>query len=342
MRVDVPGVRPSPPVPSDVTPSFLVASLAAWRAANGPAVCARDESHPALVKLSIRAKEGARTGATLGAEREGSGVVIDGDGLVLTIGYLILEAASILVIGPGGQTYPGTVVGFDHATGFGLVRTHRALAAHPLPLGDSDALHPLDTATIATQASAGEPWGAAVAARRRFVGYWEYMIDSAIFTAPPRSDHSGAALIDGRGELAGIGSLWVNDVLEDDVAFPGNMFVPVNILKPILPDLIEHGRRQGPARPWVGMYTLDHEGHVVVTQVLPGSPAERAGLNRGDLILSVGDEPLGSQEEFYRRLWASGEPGTVVTLHVMQHKKVFKVPIRTGDRLEYLKPWTVR
>ena len=320
--------------------ALFTASLATWRAGHCPTPRPRGHATlaSAIVKLSIKVPGEARTAQTLGTQREGTGVVIDDKGLILTIGYLVLEASSILVISGNGSVHPAHVVGFDHQTGFGLVRANSGIARGPLELGASSAVRELQTLETVTHAAAGGLASSCVVARRRFTGYWEYLLEDAIFTAPPRVDHSGAALIDAEGRLVGIGSLWVGDALELGVAFPGNMFVPTDLLKPLLPDLIETGRRRGPARPWLGMYSEEVQGHLVVAQVLPDSPAQRAGLQRGDLILSVGGDPIGEQVEFYRKVWASGDAGTGIVLHVLRKRMIREVTVESIDRLDYLRP----
>lgn len=322
---------------------FFTATLAAWRAEHGASRenTATEVSSDAVVRLSIKAVEGARTADTLGSEREGTGVVIDASGLILTIGYLILEAASILVVTGDGRVFAASVVGFDHASGFGLLRARPGVARRPLELGDSSKLRELHMATVAAHPAAGGCSRASVMSRRRFTGWWEYMLEEAIFTAPPRHEHSGAALIDAAGKLVGIGSLWVSDVLAADAAFPGNMFVPVDLLKPMLGDLIASGRSRQPARPWLGVYSEEVRGHVVVTRVLPDSPAELAGMRRGDVILGVAGQAIGDQGEFYGKLWASGTAGAEITLHVLQDKKVRHFIVRSADRLDYLRPWQI-
>ena len=321
-----------------MTVSFFSASLASWRAAYERHSYARpvDDAAQAVVRLSIKTSARARTAQSLGAEREGTGAVIAPDGLILTIGYLVLEAESILVMTHDGRIYPAHVVGFDHASGFGLIRTAPGVCRHNLELGDSDSVRELHMCTVAAHVASGGLSMAAIVGRRRFTGWWEYMVDDAIFAAPPRHEHSGAALVDAHGRLVGIASLWVSDVLDLGVAFPGNMFVPVNILKPILDELVSDGRRRGPGRPWLGVYSEQHEGHVIVSSVMPDSPADHAGLSRGDLILGVDGESIGGQSEFYTRLWESGEAGDEVTLHVLHGKKVKEVTVRSADRLDYL------
>ena len=323
--------------------SFSTAAQAAWRAAYAelPGRDARPEAGEAIVKLSIKAVSDARTADTLGAEREGTGIVIDKKrGLVLTIGYLILEAASILVMTQDGRIYPASVAGFDHASGFGLVRVLSGLS-RAVELGDSGSVRELHTATVVAHGAAGGRSAAAVVARRRFTGWWEYMIEDAIFTAPPRYEHSGAGLMDENGKLVGIASLWVSDALEIGAAFPGNMFVPIDLLKPLLDDLVATGRRRGPARPWLGLYSEQHETHVFVTRTLPGSPADRAGLRRGDVLLGIAGQSIGGQSDFYRKLWSSGEAGCDITLNVLHDKAVKQIIVRTADRMDYLRPWRV-
>jgi S1-C subfamily serine protease len=323
---------------------FFTASLAAWRAAYSepPGGYATAEASEAVVKLSIKAMPDARTADTLGAEREGTGIVIDSRrGLILTIGYLVLEAQSILVMTRGSRIYPASVAGFDHASGFGLVRVTSGFDTPAIEIGESAGLRELHTCTIVAHGAAGGNSLAAVVARRRFTGWWEYMIEDAIFTAPPRYEHSGAALLDEDGKLVGIASLWVSDTLEIGAAFPGNMFVPIDLLKPLLDDLVSTGRRRGPARPWLGVYSEQHEGHLFVSRTLPDSPAARAGLERGDVILGVAGEKIGGQSDFYYKLWSSGEAGCDVTLQVLHEKAVKQVVVRTADRMDYLRPWRV-
>ena len=324
-----------------MTVSFFTAALSAWRAAHVAVPELRADGVPleGVVKLSIKAVQDARTAESLGAEREGTGVVFGEKGLIVTIGYLILEAGSILVVAGDGRVYPASVVGYDHATGFGVLRA--GIDCRPLEVGSSADVRELATVLVAAHGAAGGASRACVVSRRRFTGWWEYMIEGGIFTAPPRFEHSGAALLDGDGRLVGVGSLWVSDALEIGAAFPGNMFVPIDLLKPLLNDLLASGRRREPARPWLGVYSEEVQGHVVVTRVLPQSPAEQAGLARGDIILGVGGQAVGHQSEFYQRLWASGDAGTPVVLHVLHKKMVRQLTVRSMDRMAFLRPWRI-
>lgn len=324
-----------------MTVSFFTAALSAWRAAHIAVPELRADGVPleGVVKLSIKAVQDARTAENLGAEREGTGLVFGEKGLILTIGYLILEAGSILVVAGDGRVYPASVVGYDHATGFGVLRA--GIDCRPLEVGSSADVRELATVLVAAHGAAGGASRACVVSRRRFTGWWEYMIEGGIFAAPPRFEHSGAALLDADGRLVGVGSLWVSDALEIGAAFPGNMFVPIDLLKPLLNDLLATGRRREPARPWLGVYSEEVQGHVVVTRVLPQSPAEQAGLARGDIILGVGGQAVGHQSEFYQRLWASGDAGAPVVLHVLHKRMVRQLTVRSMDRMAFLRPWRI-
>jgi len=311
-----------------------------------------DAVRAAVVRLSVRTIAAARTAQTLGDEREGTGVVIRAGGaggedtedgaLILTIGYLVLEAQSVLVITHDNRVLSASVIAFDHATGFGLLRASVRVTDHPLQLGDSSALREMQPLFFVAHEGAGGASAAAVVSRRPFVGYWEYMLAQALFTVPGRSDHSGAALVDAQGRLVGIASLWVGDALDQGSALPGNMFVPIDLLRPLLPDLIAHGRGPAPARPWLGVYTAEQDGRVVVAHVMDGSPAQRVGIREGDAILSVAAEPVATPREFYEKLWAAGTAGTRIRLRVLRGRLVLDARVHSIDRVEFFHPWTVR
>jgi S1-C subfamily serine protease len=288
----------------------------------------------AIVHVHARIVPDARSAETLGTSRSGTGVVIDTDGLVLTIGYLVMEAAAIDITGADGRTLPATLVAYDPITGFGLVRPLLKLAAKPLPFGDSSALAVTDSALIAT------PNGyslAQVVSRRNFAGYWEYLLENAIFTAPARPDFGGAALISKDGKLLGIGSLYVADAAQPGTRSPGNMFVPVDALKPVLKDLVAKGRSGGAARPWLGFNLALVDSRIFVTRVSKLGPAEQAGVQPGDVIEAVGDQAVTSLEHVYRAIWERGNAGINVPLRVARDEKSFRVDVRSIDRSEYLR-----
>jgi S1-C subfamily serine protease len=296
-----------------------------------------DELATAVVRIKTHINPDGRTVPTLGREREGSGVVIDNDGLVLTIGYLMVEAYAAEVMDNSGRTVPANVVGYDHESGFGLLRTMEPLRLKPMSLGKSAEVKERDPVLIASFGGIDMIGPALVVAKREFAGSWEYLLDDALFTAPPHPAWSGAALISREGKLVGVGSLVVGDASGGNEKTPGNMFVPIDRLPPILGDLISHGRTPGPGRPWLGVNAEELRGRLFVTRVTPGSPAEQAGLKRGDVIVGVNGEPPKSLADFYRKIWALGGAGVAVPLDVLQEDRVRRLEVKSASRLDHLK-----
>jgi serine protease DegQ len=291
-----------------------------------------------VVQVSAKIRADARTADTLGTEREGSGVVIDSNGLILTIGYLILEASEVNVVTGAGKTpVSAEIVAYDHESGFGLLRAREPLGVKPLALGDSAALRPRQPVLVVSRRGDFDAAGVYVVDQRVFAGYWEYLLEDAIFTAPPRGDFSGAALIDEGGRLVGIGSLVVNDAGDEGRPIPGNMFVPINQLKPILGDLLANGRRSDPPHPWLGVTLEEHRGRVFVMRVTPDGPAAGAGIEPDDLILGVDGVPVDGLIDFYRKLWNLGDAGVEVPLNLLQGNSPRTLNVRSGDRYRFLR-----
>jgi S1-C subfamily serine protease len=319
--------------------SWLAAGVAALISASAaPAQDAWVEDLvSAVVQVKTHINPEGRTVEGLGRQREGSGIVIDGDGLVLTIGYLMVEAYAAEVVANDGRTVPASVVGYDHESGFGLLRTLEPLKLKPMPLGRSSEIKEHDPVLVASFGGAAMVGAAYVVARREFAGSWEYMLDDALFTAPPHPAWSGAALISRAGKLVGVGSLIVSDAVGGGDRTPGNMFVPIDRLAPILGDLLASGRAAGPGRPWLGLNTEELRGHLFVGRVTPGGPADKAGIKRGDMIVGVKGEPPKNLADFYRKVWAQGEAGVTVPLDVLQDNEVRRVDIKSMNRLDHLK-----
>jgi S1-C subfamily serine protease len=291
----------------------------------------------AVVGVKVKALANARSAQTLGVDRMGSGVLIEKDKVVLTIGYLILEAEQVEVITHAGRAVPAVVVAYDHATGFGLLRPLVPLEVKPIKLGASSRVEANHRMLIAGAGGEDALSVATVVSRRKFAGYWEYFLDSAIFTTPPRPDFGGAALIDRHGELVGIGSLFVMDAQTPGERLPGNMFVPIDLLKPILAEMLATGRQKAGMRPWLGVSSVEEDGRVKVIRVSADGPAEKAGIAPGDIILGLAGENVESLDSFYKRLWAAGEPGVEVTLKVLKGTQVRELRIRTIDRFEHIR-----
>ncbi|MGP1678748.1 MAG: S1C family serine protease [Burkholderiales bacterium] len=296
-----------------------------------------DELLGSVVRVRARALADARSSATLGSEREGSGVIIDDRGYILTIGYLVIEADAIEVTTAQGKTSPATLAGYDHATGFGLLRAALPLGAKPIDLGASAALALREPVLVVPHGGRELLNLAYVVSTRQFAGSWEYLLDSAIFVSPPTFAWAGSALINREGKLVGVGSLLVRDAEEAGTVLPGNIFVPIDLLKPILAELIENGRVSGPARPWLGMATEEVQGRLFVTRVSPQAPADTAGVRRGDIVIGVGADPVTTQVEFYRKLWSLGPAGTEVPLKLLQGASVKEIRLRSIDRMQYFR-----
>ena len=282
----------------------------------------------------------ARTAPVLGTARAGSGVVIDDAGLVLTIGYLILEAIEADILLPGARVVPAEVVAYDYETGFGLLRALVPLEIEPIALGGSAALSADTEVLVAGFSGFGGPGavaGAHVVSRRDFAGYWEYLLPEAIFTAPPHQAFGGAALLGSDGKLLGIGSLAVGDAAAPQRFSPGNMFVPIDALKPILDDMIALGRSRRPPRPWLGLYSEDLNGRVFVNRVASYGPAAKAGVTANSVIVAVKGAPVRDLADFYRKLWALGPAGVEVPLTLMTSEGIQETTIRSADRYDFLK-----
>jgi S1-C subfamily serine protease len=290
-----------------------------------------------VVKLDVKVSGDSRSAQTLGTERAGSGVVIDSDGLVLTVGYLILEAAEATVGLSDGRTVPAQTVAYDHESGFGLLRAMRPLGVKPIQLGDSRRLRERDPVLIAGHGGKGEAQPALVVSRRDFAGPWEYLLEDALFTAPAYGNFGGAALMSSDGALVGIGSLLVPDAVRPGIALPGNMFVPIEKLTPILGDLLAAGRSAGSKRPWLGVRSDEYRGKLFVDGVTPGAPAARAGIKRGDLLIGVGGRPINGMADFYRKMWGTGEAGVTVPIQILDGVTVREVPVKSIDRYDWYK-----
>jgi S1-C subfamily serine protease len=313
----------------------LLGVLSAAGADDGESV---EELLTAVVGVYATVPEQARTAAALGTERFGSGVVIDSSGLIVTIGYLILEAEKVEIALVNEELVPVEVLAYDYETGFGLLRAPDRVKVAPMPLGSSSELPPGEKLLIASYGGEQTVRPAVFAGAREFAGYWEYLLEDAMFTVPPYPRFGGAALISPSGRLVGIGSLSVADAYYgDDMIVPGNMFLPIDRLKSILGDLLTEGRSSGPQRPWLGIYTEEVEGLLMVRRVAADGPAMAAGIDPGDIIAAAGGIPVKSMADFYRKVWAQGGPGDMISLTVVKGAEVHEVEIRSADRYQWLR-----
>jgi S1-C subfamily serine protease len=289
-----------------------------------------------VTKLRAVVPEDAFTAGILGSQRTGNGVVIDSGGLILTIGYLTTEATDVWITSPEGREVAAHPLAYDQVTGFGLVLPLQRLDLPPIPFGSSAALRAGSEVHILSALDFGAPQTAHVLARREFAGAWEYLLDEAIFAAPAHPHWSGAALIDNNGALVGLGSLLVRELIAGE-EINANMFVPIDLLKPILQSLKSTGRADRRPRPWLGIYAVEIAGKVYVTGVVDGGPAQIADIREGDVIREIADHTVNNLPDFYRHLWAVGPAGTGVSLTTIRGATHLHLNVRSVDRGDLLK-----
>ncbi len=318
-----------------------MASLLEWKVP--PAAQPRPEDYSYDLERALSSVVGlhslilpdAFTAETLGTERAGNGVLID-DGLVLTIGYLITEAETVWLHFGDGRVASGHALGVDSETGFGLVQALDRLDLPSLPLGSSSALEVGERVVVGGAGGRTRSLAARVAAKQEFAGYWEYVLNEAIFTYPAHPNWGGTGLISPKGELVGIGSLQVERQREGRDEHL-NMIVPIDLVKPILNDLCKFGRVNKPMRPWLGLYSTEIEDKIIIVGIAPKGPAARAELKNGDVVLAVKGERVSSLAAFYRKVWSLGDAGVSVPLTLYREGVTFDVSVNSSDRAKFLK-----
>ncbi len=318
-----------------------MAALTEWKVP--PSAQPRAEDYPYDLERALSSVVGLHsiippdgfTAETLGVERAGNGVLID-NGLVLTIGYLITEAATVWLHLGDGHVVEGHALGFDQETGFGLVQALGKIDLPALPIGSSRAAELGERVVIGGAGGRTRSLAGRIAAKQEFAGYWEYVLDEAIFTYPAHPNWGGTALIAPKGELIGVGSLQLERAREGKNEHL-NMIVPIDLLSPILDDLRKFGRVNKPARPWLGLYSTEIEDKIVAVGIAPKGPAARAELKTGDVILAVKGENISTLAGFYRKVWALGQAGVEVPLTLYREGVTFDVRVNSSDRARFLK-----
>jgi S1-C subfamily serine protease len=320
-----------------------MASLSDWKVS--PSVQPKPEDYDYDLERALSSVVGLRTiippdaftAETLGTERAGNGVLIRGDGLVLTIGYLITEAQTVWITLIDGRAVPGHVLAYDQTTGFGLVQALARLDMPFLSFGDSGAAEVGDQVVVAGAGGRQRSVAARIVSKQEFAGYWEYVLDEAIFTAPAHPNWGGTAMIGAAGDLLGIGSLQVQQAREGGKAEHLNMIVPIDLLKPVLDELLTMGRPNRPPRPWLGLYATEIENRIVIAGLAGRGPAERADLHTGDIVLAVGGAQVHDLASLFRRVWSLGHAGVEVPLMVYRDGRTFEVRVTSSDRGRFLK-----
>jgi serine protease Do len=290
--------------------------------------------YQSVVKIDSIVPTDARTANSLGTIRGGNGIVID-DKHILTIGYIVVEAETITITLPNGGVVPAELAGYDHATGFGILKTILHSKLTPLQIGDSDELNKEDLLYVLPYLTEGAPSAVKMVSRRSFTGWWEYFLDKPIYTYPMNTSFAGSALINEFGELLGIGSLYVSDAAAKGIPSPGNLFVPINDLKPILNDLIVNGKRTTNVKPYMGLTSNDDTGKVMVTRVNDDGPAVKAGFKENDIILKVNKINIQDTEKFYKTVWSQGGPGTLLDFEIERNNQIISLKLTTMDRNDF-------
>ena len=297
----------------------------------------------AMVSIKAHIPEDAMSAGLLGTQRTGHGARIRADGLIATIGYIVNEAENVWIGANNGTLVPGFVVGYDFDSGFGLVMPTMPLDGPVMELGSSTALSIGDPVTVMASGDLDQIIDAEVIAKQEFAGRWEYLLDEAVFTTPPHDSWSGAALVDSAGALCGLGSLVIQNFEIDNDSPTVNMFVPIDLLAPIINDICEHGRRQSPPRPWLGVLVHeDGQEQLTIVGVYRNCPADRAGLRPGDVILRVNDSPVTSLANMFRRVWNLGSAGVEVPISVRREAKTIDKVVESDDRATFQRIGTVQ
>ena len=297
----------------------------------------------ALVSIRAHIPEDAMSAGLLGTERAGHGIRVRDDGLILTIGYVINEADEIWIGSHDGRAVPGFVVGNDFRTGLALIRPMMPLSGRSVPIGSSESLRVGEPVWIAGSGRADpQVVDAEIVAKQEFAGRWEYVLDEAIFTAPPHESWSGAALMDMAGRLCGVGSLVIQGFEADESSHTVNMFVPIDILTPVMDEISIRGRRSAPPRPWLGMLVHDDHDTLVVVGIYRDCPADRAGLRPGDVVLRVDGQPVHNLAHMFRTVWSLGDAGVDVPLLVLRDAQLQETTVKSAPRGDFLRKGTVQ
>lgn len=290
-----------------------------------------------IVALRTTIPQDAYTASRLGTERAGSGVVIGSDGLIVTVGYLLTEAEAVWVIDDSGRATPAHIVGQDQESGFGLVQPLEHVHRPPLSLGKSSEAAVGDSIIIASFGGRNHALATRIIAKQEFAGYWEYLLEEGLFTAPAHPQWTGAAAIDGSGNLIGVASLIFQQFLMGSATIDANLVIPIDLLKVALPDLIKYGRVDRPPRPWLGLWTAESEGKLVIAGLNDQGPAKRAGLQVGDVVTGIAGTPIRSLAGMYRRIWSLGAAGVTVPFSIQRDGQSMEIAVTSVDRQSRLK-----
>jgi S1-C subfamily serine protease len=245
-----------------------------------------------------------------------------------------MESESIEIGLSNGRRLPAKLVGYDHTSGFGIIKSVVPLKMPALQLGNSDNISSKQDLLILPSPNRGVGSIVRSVSRRPFTGWWEYFVESPIYTTPPNGLWAGAPILNENGEILGIGSLFVSESVPG-ISSPGNMSVPINLLKPILEDLKSSGRRKSKIQPYLGISSDDSNDQVIVTRVSKGGPAFQAGIRPQDVIMTINGSQISNLKSFYEEIWKSGEAGVTIELSVLRSGSIMTFDVKTVDRLDH-------
>ncbi|MCC7461759.1 MAG: serine protease [Gammaproteobacteria bacterium] len=293
----------------------------------------------AVLMLHAEVPEDAFTAEVLGTERIGHGVVIavEGREVVLTIGYLITEARAVWLTTHDGRAIEGHPLAYDQVTGIGLVLPLAPLRCPPLARCSAAGIALGDRVYVIGHGGLEHSLVARLIARREFAGYWEYLLDDALFTAPPHPLWGGTALLDEQGRLVGIGSLLTQEAGSSKESFDANMFVPIDLAEPVLGEMLRSGRPAAPPRPWLGLYAAEQDQHVIIAGLSRAAPAHRAGLQPGDVVIAVAGKRVASLPDFFRAVWGVGPAGSTVPLQLVRGREALRIDVPSASREDFLR-----
>jgi len=295
-----------------------------------------DTTLASVVKITSNVPEDAFSAKTLGTSREGSAISINDSGILLTIGYLVVDSDSIFLHLKNGHTIESTLIAYHHESGLALIQALSKIDMPFITQGNKDNLKKGDSVIIAASGGIDKSISGTVVDRRQFAGSWEYMIDNAIFTKPFHPEWSGTALINEDGHLSGVGSLWLNDAEKVDDDSPGNMFVPIDLLTPIYEDLLAHGQAKEPHRPWLGIYVAENMENLFVSGVTLKGPASIAGINPGDILTAVNGQQIDSLQRLYKVLWSQGNAGVELILTIIRESTELDISVKSDSRYNFI------
>lgn len=299
-----------------------------------------DSAINSVVKVRTSIPAAAFTADVLGTERIGSGVLINNSGLILTVGYLVTEAETVWLTTNLNQSIPGHVVAYDQSSGLGLIQALGSLDIDASELDSSDLVTVNDDIFFISYGGIEHSLCSKISRIDEFAGYWEYLLEAAIYTSPPHPQWGGAAVFNKKGHIIGIGSLFLQEIFEGQ-NLQGNLAIPTSILKSIMGDMLEFGRSSAPARPWLGMYAVESEKTLTVNSLARYGPAELAGVLQGDKVVGVGEESVSTLANFFRSVWTLGAAGVSVPININRNGNQLQLVINSIDRNDFLlKPQT--